>query len=178
MGVELVQWRYSTTAGSAGNSEAQADPNAALGKYMSTTAWSGSSVNNLFDNQMTGDQLAGTQDYRCVFAANFNGTLSLYNAIAYLPGPYPSQSTIAVGADPAGVVAVNSGTAQAVQIGTEVSAPAGVTFSSPTTPASAIVVGNLTPNTCRAIWLRRTPTGAVATSGETVTVRLYGTLAP
>jgi hypothetical protein len=178
MGIELVQWRYSTTVGSAGNSQAQPDPNASLGGYLSTTLWTGSAVNNLFDNQMTGDQLAGIVDYRCVFAGNFNGTLALYDAVAYLPGPdYPTQSSIGIGADATGVVST-SGTLQAVQVGTETSAPAGVTFSSPTTHATAVVLGDLAPNTCRALWLRRTPTGAAAVTDESVTLRLYGTLAP
>lgn len=179
MGSELVQWRYSVLTGSAGDTQAQADPNASLGKYVATTAWSGSSVNNLFDNQATTDQVGGIVDYRCVFAGNFNGTLSLYDAVVYLPLPIQTtQSTIAIGVDPAGVVATSGTAAQAAELASETSVPAGVSFSSPTTLAAAVVVGDLGPNTCRAVWLRRTPTGADAVSNESITVRLHGTLAP
>lgn len=178
MGVELVRWHYSTTAGSAGNSQAQPSPNAALGKYLSTTAWSGTVSGNLFDDQSTSDQVDGIVDYRCVFAANFNGSLSLRDAVAYLPGPYPTQSTIAIGADPAGIVGVGDSSSQAAIIVDGTTAPTGVSFSSPVTLPSAVVVGDLTPGTCRAIWVRRTPTGAASASDERITLRLYGTLAP
>lgn len=178
MGVELVRWRYSTTAGSAGNAQAQASPNASLGKFVSTTDWTGAVAGNLFDTQLTTDQLTGTPDHRCVFAVNLNGTIALREASVYLAGSLPTMSTIEIGLDPAATSAVGSASAQAAQIATETDAPVGVTFSQPVTAETAIPLGDLEVGTCRGVWVRRTPTGASAASDEAFTLRLSGTLTP
>jgi hypothetical protein len=45
-----IIYKYSIASGSAGNTLTQPDPNAALGKYASTTQWSGGTLNDLFDD--------------------------------------------------------------------------------------------------------------------------------
>jgi len=45
----MLLFKYSVTTGSAGNTTAQASPNASLGKYISTTQWTGGTLNDLFD---------------------------------------------------------------------------------------------------------------------------------
>ena len=38
-------FKYSVTTGSAGNSVSQGNPNASIGKYISTTQWTGGTLN-------------------------------------------------------------------------------------------------------------------------------------
>ena len=42
-----ILWKLSIKTGSAGNSLAQTDPNASLGKYISTSAWAGGTLHDL-----------------------------------------------------------------------------------------------------------------------------------
>jgi hypothetical protein len=57
---ELV-WRYSTTAGAAGNTTASTAAGS-LGKYISTTAWAGGVANDLFDDITGAENAASTVD--------------------------------------------------------------------------------------------------------------------
>lgn len=81
-----IKVRLSTTSGSEGNSQAQANPNASLGKYISTTDLSGTALNNLFDNISGDEQALGTTDYRCVFVYNSHSTLTLQTPKYWLSG--------------------------------------------------------------------------------------------
>lgn len=81
-----IEFRLSTTAGSAGDSTAQADPNASLGKYVSTTELVDDTLSNLFD-PISGDENAAlTVDYRCLFVYNAHATLSWQSPKVWLSG--------------------------------------------------------------------------------------------
>lgn len=81
-----IKTRLSVTTGAAGGSTAQADPNASLGKYISTTDISGTPLDNLF-NDLTGDQQAiGQTDYRCMFIYNSHATLAAQSPKLWLSG--------------------------------------------------------------------------------------------
>lgn len=81
-----IKTRLSVTTGSAGGSTAQADPNASLGKYASTTEISGTPLNNLFDNISGDENAAGTTDYRCVFIHNSHASLAYQSPKYWLSG--------------------------------------------------------------------------------------------
>lgn len=81
-----IKVRLSTTSGSAGNSTAQANPNASLGKYISTTDLSGTALNNLFDNISGDEQALGTTDYRCIFVYNSHASLQLQTPKYWISG--------------------------------------------------------------------------------------------
>ena len=70
---ELV-FRYSTTAGAAGDTTA-GTAGGSLGKYVSTTAMA-TGLNGLFDDITGAENAASTVDYRCVFFLNNNATLA------------------------------------------------------------------------------------------------------
>ncbi len=76
--------------------------------------------------------------------------------------------------DPAGVGdGVNSGVA--TTIADEGEAPAGVTFSHPTDYESGLVIGDLGPGQCQAIWIRRTVNaGAAATASNSFQIKVQG----
>jgi hypothetical protein len=86
------------------------------------------------------------------------------------------HTTVALGIDTTAASAVGSASAQALTIADENTAPAGVSFSSPTTKATGLSLGNLPNGQCRAVWVKRTPLnngarnndmGVVGTSGDT-----------
>lgn len=149
---------------------------ASLGKFLSTTPCA--DLDGLFQPQLTTDHVAGAPIYRCLFVANFNGTATLQDASVYIFDESATQSDIEIGLDPSGVVAVGLGTPQALEVPDEVTAPPGVFFSQPLTPEAALPLGNLTPETARAVWVRRVPTGGAAASAEAFTLRVTGTLTP
>lgn len=164
-----IEFRLSAPGATAGNSETQADPNSSLGLYASTTPWSGT----LFSD----DNLSGTTVYRCVFAANAGSNYSFKAAGVYISSAQPNTSLIALGVDPLFPVLLNSTSPQAAVIAAEGPiAPLGVTFSAPSNGSTAVVVGDLDPMRCRAVWIRRISTGTVAAVNQTFTVQLSGTL--
>lgn len=170
-----IIYRLSTTSGSAGDTTAQADPNASLGRYISTTEMNlGTPLNNLFDD-ITGDENAASDvEYRCIFVLNNHPTLTLQSAVMWVNSQVAGGASIAIGLDPAGNVAKGSASAQAAQAASEGAAPAGVTFSTPTLKGDGLSIGNLAPGTCRAIWLRRTAANSAALNNDGATLRVEG----
>jgi len=166
--------KRSVTTGSAGNSVAQADPNASLGKYISTTAWAGGSLNDLYDDVSGAENAASTVDYRCIFVHNSNAANALQNAVVWLSAEVSGGTNIAVGADTTAASALGNASAQALTIASETTAPAGVTFSSPTTAGTGVSLGNIPVGNVKAFWIRRTATNSAALSADGVTLTVTG----
>jgi len=74
--------KYLTGAGSDGG--AQADPDASLGGYRSSTEITDDSDNNLFDDVSGAEAAAGDVEYRCICIKNAHGSLELQNAKVFL----------------------------------------------------------------------------------------------
>lgn len=165
--------KLATTAGAAGNANTST-PNASLGKYISTTQVVDNTLNNLFDNISGDENAAATIDYRCLFIHNNHGTLTYQAIVVYLLSEVAGGANIAIGVDTTAASAIGSASAQALTIANEITAPAGVTFTSPTTLGAGIVVGDILPGQCRAIWVRRTATISAALNNDGVTLRVQG----
>lgn len=168
-----ILWKYSTTAGAAGNSTAGTAAGS-LGKYISTTAWAGGTINDLFDNVSGAENAASTVDYRCIFIHNSNAANTYENVVAWISAEVAGGTSIAIGVDTTAASAIGSASAQAVQIASETTAPAGISFSSPTTQGAGISIGNIPVGNCRAIWIRRTAANTSALSGDGVTLSVAG----
>lgn len=167
--------KLATTAGAAGNSNAQGDPNASLGKFISTTQVSGTALHNLFDAISGAENAASDVEYRCVFIHNSHATLTLQNAVVYVSGGDPAGGAIiAIGVDTTAISAIGSGSDQALTVANESTAPSGVSFSLPTTAGGGLSLGNIGPGQCKAIWIRRTANNTAAVSGETMTLAISG----
>lgn len=169
-----ILFKLSTKTGSAGNSQAQGNPNNSLGKYISTTAIVDNTLNNLFDNISGDENAASAVDYRCFFVHNAHGTLTLLGAVAWISAEVAGGASIAIGVDPAAASAIGSSSAQAAEIASETVAPAGVTFSSPTTKGAGISLGDIPPGQCRAIWVRRTAANSAPLDNDGATIRVEG----
>lgn len=163
-----------SVAAAAGNTTAQTDPNLWLGDQISTTAWAGGVLNDLFDDVTGVENAASDVEYRCVFVHNSNGANVLENAVVYLSAETAGGASIAVGADTTAASAVGAATQQALIVANENTAPAGVTFSSPTTAGAGVALGNIAAGSCKAFWIRRTAANTAALSADGVTIAVTG----
>lgn len=171
-----IKIKLSTKSGSAGNSLAQADVNASLGKYISTTELTTAVANNLFDNVTGAENAASTVDYRCIFVHNSHGSLTLENAAIYISSQVAGGTTIAIAIDDLAASAIDSSSAQAYADASETTDPdAGVgAFSSPSSSGTALSLGNIAAGFCRAVWVRRTAANTVAVDSDGATLVVFG----
>lgn len=166
--------RLSTTAGAAGDSTAQGNPNNALGKYASTTVLA-AGANTLYDDVSGAENAASTVDYRCLFVLNNHATLTLLNAVVFVSAEVAGGATIAIATDNIAPSAKGSAAAQAATIANELAVPAGVSaFSTPTTAGTGLPLGNIGPGQVKAFWVKRTAANTSAVTGDGVTFAVAG----
>jgi len=169
-----IKFKLAITSGSAGNSAAQPDPNASLGKYISTTVITDNTLNNLFDDISGDENAASTVDYRCVFIHNSHASLTLQSPKAWISAEVSNGASVAIGLDTTAASAIGSASAQALTIANETTAPAGVSFSAPTTKGAGISLGNIPAGQCIAIWVRRTAANNAALDNDGATLKVEG----
>lgn len=146
------------------------DPAAALGGVASTTTDVGSAY---FDDVTSAEAVAGDIEYRCIYVKNTHASLTLIGATVWIQTNTPSTSTdAAIGL---GTSAIN-GTEQTVA--NENTAPTGVTFSSPTSFATGLSIGDLAAGAHKAVWVRRTVTAGAASASDGFTLRVQGDTNP
>ena len=123
----------------------------------------------LLDDTTGAESLAGDIEYRCFYAHNNHGTLTLQNAVAWL-------QTQALGAGHAIAIGVGSSAVNGIEqtITTEDTPPVGITFTSPTTQGAGIALGSIPAGQHRAVWIRRTVTAASGASANSYTLRVLG----
>src|SRR3954471_18364705 len=94
-----IVWRFTTTAGAAGDSTANTTVSTFLGKYAATSAWAGGGTNDLFPD-ITGPQNTASQvDYAGLAILNNNASNTLQNAAAYISAETAGGASLALGAD-------------------------------------------------------------------------------
>lgn len=170
---ELI-FKYSVTSGVAGNSVAQTNPNASLGKYVSTTQWYGTTLHDLFDLITAVENGTNQVDYRCVFLHNSSQTGTLASAVVWIASQVAGGADIAIGVDTNAPSIVSSTGTQAVTAADVISAPVGITFSTPTSQGAALLLGTLPPNYVVPIWMRRTANNSPALINDGVTLQIQG----
>jgi hypothetical protein len=169
-----IIFRYSTKAGTAGNTTAST-PNDSLGTWISTTAWAGGAANDLFDNISGAENAASTVDYRCIFVYNSNTANALENAVVYLSAETAGGASIALASDNVAASALGATTAQATSVANETTAPTAVSaFSSPTDAATGVALGTIPSGQVKAFWVRRTAANSAALSNDGVTIAVTG----
>lgn len=163
-----------SVAAAAGNTTAQADPNASLGDQVSTTEWTGGSANDLYDDISGAENAASTSDYRGLFVHNTNGANALQNTKLWISAEVAGGASISIGADTTAASVVTSGSAQMLTIANETTAPAGVTFTAPTTQAGGVDLGNIPVNNVKGFWVKRSAANTSALSNDGVTLAVGG----
>lgn len=168
-----IVWRFTTTAGAAGDSTAGTAAGS-LGKYASSTAWAGGGTNDLFDDVTGTENANSTADYRGLAILNNNAANTLANAVGYLSSEVAGGASVSIGADTTAASAKGSASAQLVTIANENTAPAGVTFSAPTTAAGGVALSSIPVANVKGLWVKRLPANTVALSGDGVTLAVQG----
>ncbi len=168
-----IVFRYSVVTGSAGDSTAGTQAGS-LGKYISTTAVT-AGANGQFDDISGAENAASTVDYRCNFVLNNHGTLTLTSPTTYISAETAGGASIALATDNIAVSAKGSASAQAAQIANETTAPSGVSaFSSPTTAAGGLSLGNIAAGSVKGVWIRRTAANSAALDNDGYTWAVTG----
>ena len=168
-----ILFKLSVTSGSAGNSTSGTVAGS-LGKYISTTQITDNSLDNLIASFSGTENANSTVKYKCFFIHNAHATLTAQSVVAYLSAEASGGASAAIGVDTTAASAIGSASSQALTIADENTAPAGVSFSSPTTAGTGISVGNIAAGSCRAVWVRATAanTSAKDSDGVTISVQL------
>lgn len=147
---------------------ANSNPNASLGGVKSSVEWPGGTINDLWDNISGPENAESDVEYRLVYVQNNHATLTLQTARVFV------QSQVAGGADIAIALADEGVSATAETIADEDTAPVGPVFSTPTTYAGGLSLGNLAPGAYYGIWIRRTAANTAAVSSDGATIRTQG----
>lgn len=144
---------------------ANADPLLSIGGAKSSVAASAT----IFDDVSSAEAVAGDVEYRLVYVHNAHATLSYQAAAIWIQTQTPSASTdVAIGLAAAGL----NGTETAVA--NENTAPAGVTFSAPSTFGAGLVLGTIPPGQHYGVWERRTVNAGAASASDSFTLRVQG----
>lgn len=172
-----IEIRLSVTSGSAGDSTA-GTPAGSIGKYVSTTVVDqGTTSNNLFDDVSGTENEASDVEYRCIFVYNDHASLTYYGALVYIYSEVSGGTSIALAIDSTAASSVTSASAQALQAADEsdsTSVLSGLSFSSPTSLATGLSLGDIPAQYCRAFWVRRTAANNAAVSDDGGVIRVVG----
>lgn len=123
-------------------------------------------ASNYFDDVTSAEAVAGDVEYRCIYVHNNHGTLTMLGTKIWIQTQTPSADTdVAIGL---GAAAVN---ATETAVANEGTAPAGVTFSQPSTFAGGLTIGDIPPGQHKAVWVRRTINAAAAAASDNFTLR-------
>lgn len=149
---------------------ANSDVDASLGGAISSVEITTATLHNLFDVVSSAETTAGDIEYRCIYAKNTHGSLTLQASTAFVSANTPSGDTSAdIGLGTAAISATEQ------TIADESTAPSAVSFSAPATQGAGLSIGDLTPGQFKAIWVRRTINAAAsAYSNDSVTVDVGG----
>ena len=148
---------------------ANADPLLSIGGAKSSV----DSSSTIFDDVSSAEATSGDVEYRCVYILNTHGTLSYQAAKVWIQAQTPSADTdVAIGLAAAGLNAAETAVAN------ENTAPAGVTFSAPSSFAGGLSLGTIPAGQYYGVWVRRTVNAAAASASDSFTLRVQGDTLP
>ena len=165
--------KFSVKTGAAGNSTAGSAAGS-LGKYISTTIITDAQVGNLFDDVSGDENAASDVEYRCIFFHNAHATLTYTAPYVWLSAEVSGGAAVAIAIDGVAASVIGDSVAQADEVANENTAPTGESFSSPTSKATGLALGDIPAGSCRAIWIRRTAANTVAVNNDGATIEING----
>lgn len=141
------------------------NPNSSLGGARSNTEIASGSLHNLF-RKVTGDESAsGVTLYRAFYVKNNHATLTWETVKSWFTA-LPAGGSIAIGLEPNPVPQ---------SVANETTAPTGVVFSTPTTKAGGIALGDMAPAAEKMLWLRLSiNAGQAASNNNSFSVKTEG----
>ena len=157
---------------------ANTSPAASIGGARSTAAGGivpeTATANSLFDDVTGTEEQAGDDEYRCVYLRNV-GTVDAQNTVVWLSANTPdAQTNIEIGLGASAIGASSTETA----VANENTAPASVTFSSPSTEGTGLSIGTIPSGQHKAIWLHRDVDAGAGASSDSFTVSAAFDTAP
>jgi hypothetical protein len=160
-----LKWYYS---GGASNS----DPALSLGGIISSVEVT-TSIHGLFDRVSGAEASTGDTEYRCIYFKNTDADADgLIDPAIFIQSQTSSIDTaVEIGLDPAGK------SATATSIAVEGNAPAGVTFSAPSTYETGLVLPTdpYLQNAYIGLWIKRVvDASAEAYASDACTIRVQG----
>ena len=168
-----LEVRLSIKTGSAGNTTAQGLGALSLGKYVSITI-APTTLNGLFPLLAAADNAAGTlKQYLCLFAVNTHASLTWRAPRLWLTDP-AGGTFVTIGIDPTPASLLGSSSAQALEVASITTAPAGVTFSAPETYSAGLMLGDIGPGRCKPFWVCRAAANSGGLSAEAPLLELRG----
>lgn len=168
-----LKQRLSVTTGSAGNTVA-GTVGASNGKYISTTDVSGTPLNDLFPDVTGQENLDSNVDYQCIFVYNSHGSITYKNAVVYISSQVSGGAVAALAVDSTAASALGSSSAQALTIANKNTAPAALTFTTPTTRAGGLALGDIPAGSVKAFWIQRSAANTSALNNDGATVVVSG----
>lgn len=170
--------RYSVTTGAAGDTTV-GSATTSLGKYASNTAWTGGTINDLFDNISGTENANSIIDYRGIAILNNNAANVFENPAIFISAETAGGASIALAIDSIAASPKGQAGAQMLQIANETTAPAGpLTYFTFTTYATALAGGLATANigiaNVKGIWIRRSAANSAALSNDGFTLGITG----
>lgn len=148
-----IQYRLS---GGASNT----DPNAALGGAISTAGGgliTTDTLNNVWDNVSGAESSSGDTEYRAIFIKNNHGSLSLTGAKVWISSNTTSAD------DTIEIALAGEGINNTIEtIANESTAPAGESFSAPTSFGTGLSIGTLAAGQAHGVWIKRIVSAAAA----------------
>jgi hypothetical protein len=146
---EHIEIRFSTKSGFAGNKLPQSKPENSLGKFISTQAWLGGRVHDLFEEIKNHDT---PNQCRCLFI--FNKTNSeISNLKLWITNNKENFYNILLGEDPTPSKSVHSTEAQALEVDTEESEE--IKFLNFNSEENSLNINKIPIKNCKSFWIQR-----------------------
>ena len=163
-----------SVASSAGNTTA-GNAATSLGDQISTTSWNGGTPHDLFDPITGTENAASASDYRCFFVHNSNPTNDFVGAYLFLSSETVGGASISVAVDNIAASLIGATTQQASVAANENTAPSGISvFVAPTTVGTALLLGTIPANHCKAVWIKRSALNTTTPSSDGVVFTIGG----
>lgn len=161
-----LSYKYAQGSGGASN----ADPTKSLSGAPSSTVVTSGAANDIWAD-VTGAEEATGKDYYCLlYVFNDNDAVTWKTVKLWIDTAPPSGIVLEVGNDAA--AAGSTATSSAAD---RFTAPSPVvTFSSPTTKAAGVTLGDIGPNQNKAFWLHMHANAGVAAGAKAVSIRCEG----
>jgi len=158
---------------------ANTSPVASLGGAMSTAGGgviATGVANNLWDDVTGAQSAAGVVEHRAFYVTNTNATITWQNVVFWIDVQVATDAAhdtvdVALASE-----AVNTAIAQT--LASETSVPTGVTFTTPTTKAGGLSIGNIAASQFKGLWTRRNILAGASAAAAAPSYRCEGDTGP
>jgi hypothetical protein len=133
-------------------------------------------ANNLWDDVTGAQSAAGVVEHRALYVKNNHATITWQSVVFWIDVQVATDAAhdtidVALASE-----AVNVAIAQT--LGSETAVPAGVTFTTPTTKAGGLSIGNIAAQQFKGLWTRRNILAGASAASVAPSIRCEGDTGP